>query len=117
MLLTTSQVVGGNAGVYCRVDGGVAKAGVGDGVSGKADGVVWQRRTPVGRSSVGQSVVGSGIGNDSSRPGRNGGDWEMSGGVWGLSHNSGGYPSIEYGVAPYPLVPKRNSRRRETTGW
>ena len=62
MLLTTSQVVGGNAGVYCRVDGGVAKAGVGDGVSGKADGVVRRRRIPVGRSSVDRSVVSGGIG-------------------------------------------------------
>ena len=29
----------------------------------------------------------------------------------------GDYPSIVYGVAPYPLVPKRSSERRETTGW
>jgi hypothetical protein len=34
----------------------------GDGVSGKADGVVRQRRIPVGRSSVGRSVVSGSIG-------------------------------------------------------
>ena len=62
VLLTTSQVVDGNASVHCKVDGGVANAGVGDGVSGKADGVVRQRRIPVGRSSVGRSVVSGGIG-------------------------------------------------------
>jgi hypothetical protein len=56
VLLTTSQVVEDNAGVYCKVDDGVADAGMADGVSGKADGVVRQRRASVGRSSVGQSV-------------------------------------------------------------
>ena len=88
--LTTSQVVVGHTGVYCKVDGGVANAGVDDGVSGKADGVVRRRRTPVGRSSVGRgSVVGNGIGDDSGSPRRNGGDWGMSGGGEGQSRNGG----------------------------
>ena len=46
----------GNAGVNCEVDGRVANAGVVNGVSGKANGVVEQRRTSVGRSSVSRSV-------------------------------------------------------------
>ena len=78
----------GHTGVHCGVDGGVAHAGVDNGVSGKADGVVRQRRTSIGRSSVGRgSVVGGGIGNNSDSPGRNGGDQGMSGGGEGQSHN------------------------------
>ena len=54
---TTSQVDVGNTGVNCEVDGGVANAGVVDGVSGRANGVVEQRRIPVGRSSGGRTPV------------------------------------------------------------
>ena len=85
--LTTSQVVGGYTGVHCEVDGGVADAGAGDGVSGKAGGVAGQRRSSIGRSSVSRgSVVGGGIGRDSDSLRRNGGDWGMSGGGEGQSH-------------------------------
>jgi hypothetical protein len=46
-------------------------------------------RPSVGHQSVGWSVVGGGIGNDSGGLGRNGGDWGMSGGGEGQSYNGG----------------------------
>ena len=88
----------GHTGIHCGVDGGVAHAGVDDGVSGKADGVVRQRRTSIGRSSVGRgSVVGGGIGDDSGSSRRNGGDWRMSGGGEGQSRDGGDQRRRQHG--------------------